>query len=64
MKFIYSLTAGLIALATTVAAAPQLPLDTVTGVVGGLPVVGGLIGGLQVKSRRAPGDGDDDTESE
>lgn len=47
MNLIHALTAALLTLATTASAAPQLPppLDTVTGLVGGLPVVGGLVGG-------------------
>ncbi|OAX80864.1 hypothetical protein ACJ72_04800 [Emergomyces africanus] len=69
MRLTYSFTAALIALATTVSAAPQIPV--VGGLLGGLPVIGGILGGGGggsggglVKSRQAPEGDVDDAESE
>ncbi|OJD09524.1 hypothetical protein ACJ73_10253 [Blastomyces percursus] len=64
MKLLYTLAATLLTLAATTTAAPQLPLplDSVTGVVGSLPIVGGVVGGaFPVKGRQAP---DEEPESE
>ncbi|KAL2361219.1 hypothetical protein RJZ56_005910 [Blastomyces dermatitidis] len=67
MKLLYTFAATLLTLAATTTAAPQLPLplDSVTGVVGNLPVVGSVVGGaLPVKGRQAPDEEPEDEDSE
>lgn len=65
MKLLYTLATALLTLTATTKAAPQLPLplDTVTGIVGSLPVVGGIVGGgPPVKVRQAPDEDGGDTD--
>ncbi|PGH06412.1 hypothetical protein GX51_02424 [Blastomyces parvus] len=67
MKLLYTLAATLLTFAAATTAAPQLPLplDSVTGVVGGLPVVGGVVGGaFPVKGRQAPDEDPEDLDPE